>query len=79
VRQDPHEYINLAYEKEFEPLVKEMRQILVEWMEATDHPGLDLMKDPYNQELIDAYMQWEKETAREEIDELLAIRKEKKQ
>ena len=78
VRQDPHEYINLAYDKEFEPLVMEMRQILVDWMEDTDHPALELMKDPYNQELIDEYMAWETKNAREEIDELETIRRERR-
>jgi N-sulfoglucosamine sulfohydrolase len=77
VRKDPHEYINLAYDPEFAPRVAAMRAILVDWMATTDHPALELMKDPYNQELIDAYMQYEKNTAREEIDELVAIRKGK--
>ena len=78
IRQDPHSYQNLAYDKEFEPRVKAMRQIVLQWMEDTNHPATELMKDPYNQALIDAYMQWEKENARREIDELLEIRESMK-
>ena len=75
VRKDPHAYRNLAYSKEYAPRVEEMRQILVDWMQETDHPAQDLMKDPYNEKLIDEYMQWEAENAREEIDEVMALKK----
>jgi N-sulfoglucosamine sulfohydrolase len=70
VRQDPHSYINLAYDKEFAGRVQEMRQLLVEWMEKTGHPALELMKDPYNKELIAEYLQWETENALKQLVEL---------
>lgn len=63
VRQDPNSYINLAYDNEFTENVKDMRQLLVNWMEKTKHPALELMKDPYNKELIAKYMAWEKENS----------------
>ena len=58
IRQDPHSYNNLIGEQEYQQRVKDMRQILVNWMKETDHPALELMKDPFNQELIDGYMNW---------------------
>jgi N-sulfoglucosamine sulfohydrolase len=70
VRQDPNSLINLAYEEEFDERVKEMRNIMVEWMAATDHPALTLMKDPYNKQLIEKYMAWEKENAIKQIAEI---------
>jgi arylsulfatase A-like enzyme len=70
VRMDPHAYNNLAYEEEFSGKVEEMRSLLVDWMAETDHPALELMKDPYNRELIAAYMAWEEENARQQIMEI---------
>jgi N-sulfoglucosamine sulfohydrolase len=75
VRIDPHAYTNLAYDAEFKEKVEEMRQLLVNWMAETDHPALELMKDPYNQELIDAYMDWEQQNAVRQIDEIMALKK----
>jgi N-sulfoglucosamine sulfohydrolase len=79
VRQDPHAYTNLAYGDEYEDRVKEMRQLLVDWMEETDHPALALMKDPYNKELIRSYMAWEKENAIRQIDEIMELKKKANQ
>jgi N-sulfoglucosamine sulfohydrolase len=76
VRQDPHSYINLAYDQEFAVRVRDMRQLLVEWMEETDHPALELMKDPYNKELIKKYMAWETENAVRQIEEIKRLRNE---
>jgi len=75
IRQDPHSYENLAYEKEFEQDVKEMRHIVLQWMEETNHPAYELMKDPYNQTLIDEYMLWEKENAKAQLKEKKELRK----
>ncbi len=75
VRKDPHAYRNLAYKEEYAPRVEEMRQILVDWMQETHHPALELMNDPYNEKLIDEYMKWEADNAREEIDEVMALKK----
>ncbi len=78
VRQDPNSYTNLAYDKEFERRIKKMRQILVDWMEETDHPALELMKNPYNKELIASYLKWEQENAVKQIDEINALKKKKR-
>jgi len=77
IRQDPHSYNNLIGEQEYQQRVKDMRQILVNWMKETDHPALELMKDPFNQELIDGYMNWEKENARKQIEEIDQLKKHK--
>lgn len=76
VRQDPHSYVNLAYETEVKPRVEEMRQLLVQWMEETDHPALELMKDPYNETLIKNYMDWEQNNAIKQIDEIKELKKQ---
>lgn len=78
IRQDPHSYINLAYEKEYEERVVEMREILVNWMHETKHPALDLMNDPYNKKRIADYMKWEHDNAVKQMDEKIALRKKKK-
>lgn len=78
VRQDPHSYINLAYDNEFAENVKDMRQLLVNWMEETKHPALDLMKDPYNKALIAEYMAWEKENAIKQDAEIIQLKRERK-
>ncbi len=78
VRQDPHSYNNLAYDKEFKQRIKDMRQILVDWMEGTNHPALELMEDPYNKELIASYMTWEQENAVKQITEINALKKAKR-
>jgi N-sulfoglucosamine sulfohydrolase len=77
VRQDPHSYVNLAYDKEFEKRVKAMRQLLADWMEETDHPALELIKDPYNKELIAKYMSWEQENAVKQIEEINQLKRER--
>lgn len=78
VRQDPHSYINLAYDEEFKGRVEDMRQLLVDWMEETDHPALALMKDPYNKKEIKKYMDWEQENAIKQIDEIMELKKQAK-
>jgi arylsulfatase len=78
VRQDPHSYTNLAYEEEYMERVQEMRQLLVKWMEETDHPALALMKDPYNKDLIKSYMAWEQENAVRQIAEIMELKKQAK-
>jgi N-sulfoglucosamine sulfohydrolase len=77
VRQDPNSLINLAYDNEFAENVKDMRQLLVNWMEETKHPALELMKDPYNKELIAKYMAWEKENAIKQEAEYVELNKRK--
>jgi N-sulfoglucosamine sulfohydrolase len=77
VRQDPNSLINLAYDNEFAENVKDMRQLLVNWMEETKHPALELMKDPYNKELIAKYMAWEKENAIKQDTEYEELNKRK--
>ena len=44
LEQDPHEMKNLIDNPEYESVLKEMRQKLVEWMEETDDPGLRMYK-----------------------------------
>ncbi len=78
VRQDPNSLINLAYNNEFSDRLGEMKQLLVEWMKDTDHPALELMKDPYNEDLIAAYMAWEKENAIKQINEIKELKKQNK-
>ena len=63
LRQDPQAYVNLAYEEESREQVQAMRQILVGWMEETDHPAKELMKDPDNEDLISDYLEWERQNA----------------
>ena len=70
IRQDPHAYVNVAADAENRERVGGMRQLLVEWMEETDHPAKELMKDPNNEDLIANYMAWEIENAQSEnLDE----------
>ena len=63
IRQDPHAYFNIAADLENSAVVKDMRRLLVYWMEETDHPAKDLMKDPDNEALIANYMDWEEQNA----------------
>lgn len=63
VRQDPHSYINLAADPEFSDRLAAMRKILLDWMNETDHPAAELMKNPHNKKLIAEYMAWEKANA----------------
>jgi len=77
VRQDPNSYVNLAGEEEYQQRVQSMRQLLVEWMEQTDHPALELMKDPLNKKLIAKYMAWEKENAIVQLRQKKESRKKK--
>ena len=55
-----------------------MRQLLVQWMEETDHPALALIKDPYNKDLIKSYMVWEQENAVRQIAEIMELKKQAK-
>uniref|UniRef100_A0A7S3PA16 Sulfatase N-terminal domain-containing protein n=1 Tax=Amphora coffeiformis TaxID=265554 RepID=A0A7S3PA16_9STRA len=66
IRQDPHAYLNVAAKLENSQRVKDMRKWLVDWMEETDHPAKDLMKDPDNEALIADYMEWEEQNAIEQ-------------
>ncbi|MBN2639529.1 MAG: sulfatase [Bacteroidales bacterium] len=77
IRQDPNSYINLADDAEFKTRVENMRQILVDWMVSTKHPALELMRDPFNQTLIESYMAWEKENARKQDAEVRILEKSK--
>lgn len=77
VRQDPNSLINLAYDEEFAGKISQMHELLVQWMEETEHPALELMKDPYNQKLIDEYMSWEKDNAVKQIDEIMELTRKK--
>jgi N-sulfoglucosamine sulfohydrolase len=70
VRQDPHAYINVAGEAENRDRLAAMRGLLVDWMEDTDHPAAELMEDPHNEKRIAEYMEWERENAVKQIDEL---------
>lgn len=70
MRQDPHAYVNVAAAPENQERLESMRAILVEWMEETDHPALELMKDPHNEKLIAEYMEWERLNAVKQIEEL---------
>jgi N-sulfoglucosamine sulfohydrolase len=70
VRQDPHAYINVAPAPENRVRIAEMQAILVNWMEETDHPALDLMKDPHNEKLISEYMEWERLNAVKQVEEV---------
>jgi N-sulfoglucosamine sulfohydrolase len=70
LRADPHAYHNLAAVEEYAPVVRQMRQRLVEWMRATDHPALPLMQDPLNPERIAGYLEWETRNAVKQIDEV---------
>ncbi len=70
VRQDPHAYINVAPAPENRVRIAEMQGILVNWMEETDHPALDLMKDPHNEKLMSEYMEWERLNAVKQIEEV---------
>ena len=70
VRQNPHAYINVAPAPESRVRIAEMQAILVNWMEETDHPALDLMKDPHNEQLISEYMEWERLNAVKQVEEV---------
>lgn len=69
VRQDPHSYRNLVAEDENNERVIAMRGLLVEWMEETHHPALELMRDPHNEQLIEEYMAIETCNAAKQIQE----------
>jgi len=77
VREDPNSFINLAYDEEYKLQVEEMRQLLVNWMTETDHPALELMKDPYNKQLIANYKDMEKQNTVKQIDEIKELKKKK--
>jgi hypothetical protein len=70
VRQDPHSYINLANDPEFSERLASMRKLLLDWMEKTDHPAAELMKDPHNKKLITEYMTWEYKNAVKQVEEV---------
>ena len=70
VRQDSHAYINVAAASENRERIAEMQAILVNWMEETEHPALELMKEPHNEELIAEYMEWERLNAVKQVEEV---------
>ena len=70
VRQDPHAYIHVVAEPENHDRLAAMRKLLVEWMEATDHPAAELTEDPHNARLIAEYMEWERENAVKQVEEV---------
>ena len=70
MRQDPNSYTNVAGLSENDELLKDLRKLLVDWMVETEHPALELMKDPFNQELIDSYMAYEKCNAFKQLEEV---------
>lgn len=70
VRQDPHSYINLANDPEFGERLSSMRKLLLGWMEETDHPAAELVKDPHNEKLIAEYMAWERKNAVKQVEEV---------
>ena len=70
VRQDPNAYINVAAEAENDDRMMAMRSLLVAWMEQTDHPATQLMKDPHNEALIAEYMAWEVANAIKQVEEV---------
>lgn len=70
VRQDPNAYINVAAEAENDDRMMAMRSLLVAWMEETDHPATQLMKDPHNEALIAEYMAWEVANAIKQVEEV---------
>ena len=70
VRQDPHAYINVAAQPENRDRLVAMRTLLVDWMEETDHPAAELMKDPHNARLIAEYMEWGRENAVNQVEEV---------
>ena len=76
VRQDPYAYVNVAAAPENAARVKAMRQRLLEWMQKTQHPAAKLMTDPFNKELIAAYMAWETANAAKQIEEVQRLGKE---
>jgi N-sulfoglucosamine sulfohydrolase len=69
LQQDPHSYINVIHEPEHQDRVLQMRSLLIQWMEDTQHPALTLMMDPHNQTLISAYLNYEKCNARVQLKE----------
>ena len=78
VRQDPYTYVNVAAAPENAARVKAMRQRLLAWMQDTQHPAVKLMADPFNKELIAAYMAWETANAAKQIEEVQRLGKEHK-
>ena len=69
LRQDPHSYLNVVDNEENRERVSEMQALLVQWMNDTNHPAIELMKDPYNQQLISEYMEFETCNAIDELEE----------
>jgi hypothetical protein len=47
-------------------------------MQETQHPAAKLMADPFNKELIAAYMAWETANAAKQIEEVQRLGKEHK-
>jgi N-sulfoglucosamine sulfohydrolase len=76
VRQDPYAYVNVVTAPENAARVKAMRQQLLEWMQATKHPAVKLMADPFNNELIAEYTAWETVNAAKQIEEVERLIKE---
>jgi hypothetical protein len=78
VRQDPHSYVNVAAAPENAERVKAMRQRLLAWMQETKHPAAKLMADPFNNELIAAYLAEETANAAKQIEEVDRLKKERR-
>jgi hypothetical protein len=68
--QDPYAFDNLIHNVRHQAEIQQMKQKLQAWMVQTDHPAAALMKNTHNQAEIDKYMQYERENARIQIDEL---------
>jgi N-sulfoglucosamine sulfohydrolase len=78
VRQDPYAYANVAAAPENAERVKAMRQLLLKWMRETKHPAAELMADPFNKELIAAYLAEETANAAKQIEEVERLKKEQR-
>jgi hypothetical protein len=68
--QDPYAFDNLIHDLRYQAEIKQMKQRLQAWMTQTHHPATELVKDPHNQARIDEYMQYERDNAKKQIEEL---------
>ena len=68
--EDPYAFDNLIHDMRYQSDIKNMKKRLQAWMEETNHPAVELMRDPLNQAKIDQYMQYEQENAKKQIAEL---------
>lgn len=69
LQEDPHSYVNLVDQAEHQDRVTDLRAILVQWMQETNHPAQTLMMDPHNETLISEYLQYETCNARIQIQD----------